>query len=89
MLINFVIFSSFKCGSVQTRILAPDGRLWHALLHFLLWDLCGWTYNLINHSKTKKPWPHRSMSQIEWDFSSLGCPNSCCQGSSSSFAMGV
>jgi len=74
------------------RILTPDGvdsiLLWHALLHLLLWDPCGWTYILINHSKRKNPWPLCSVSQIEWDFSSLECPTYCCQGSSSSFAMG-
>jgi len=38
MLINFVIFSTFKCGSVQTRILrilAPDGRQYPTLACFI------------------------------------------------------
>lgn len=38
MLINFIIFSTFKCDSVQTRILiilAPDGRQYPALACFI------------------------------------------------------
>lgn len=38
MFINFVIFSTFKCGSVQTRILrilAPDSRQYPTLACFI------------------------------------------------------
>jgi len=35
MLINFIIFSTFKCGSVQTRILAPDCRQYPTLACFI------------------------------------------------------